>query len=697
MNAVDSEDALKYLPSLFVRKRNNGDTQPVLETRTWGVNSSARSLEYVDDVLISALIANNNTIGAPRWGLVAPEEIERMDFLYGPFAAAYPGNSIGGVLQITTKMPEKLEVDLKQNEGFQTFNQYGTHKTFRSDQTSGSIGDRVGDLSWFIAGSYLNSFSQPLVYVTTGSPPAGTKGTFLAQNKLGAVADVVGAGLLHSEMANAKLKLEYDITTWMKATYTFGFYSNNTTSTAQSYLTTSSGAPTYAGVAGFASDAYTYDEKHMANSLSLVSSTRGPFDIEFVISNYDFLNDVQRNPYGVTATGLNFTTNGKIAVLNGTNWTNADLKAIWRPTGYDGPHEVSFGLHGDQYNLHNPTYASTVWYGGPDSSGTLYTNSRGVTETGALWVQDAWRFAPGLKLITGGRLESWQAIDGYNLAATQTSTGAITATTSTAQPSQNAVRFSPKATLEWEPDAKWLVKGSFGEANRFPTVSELYQIVQTGSTYQVPNANLRPEQALTEELAVERHWTDGKARVSLFQEDVNSALISQTNFLTGTTPYTFFVNVDAIRNRGVEAAAEQHNVLIRGLEFSGSVTYVDSRIVSDPNFASSTSTTATGKHVPYAPDWRATILATYRPDTHWAFTVAARYSGKQYSTLDNTDVTPHVLGAFDRYVVADTRIHYAFNDVGSVDFGIDNLNNEKYFLYHPFPGRTFYADAKIRF
>ena len=63
VNAIDVEDAVKYLPSLFVRKRNYGDTQPVLATRTWGLGSSARTLVYVDDILISALIANNNTIG----------------------------------------------------------------------------------------------------------------------------------------------------------------------------------------------------------------------------------------------------------------------------------------------------------------------------------------------------------------------------------------------------------------------------------------------------------------------------------------------------------------------------------------------------------------------------------------------------------------------------------------------------------
>ena len=107
INLKDTEDAVKYFPSLFVRKRNDGDNQAVLATRSWGLNSSARTLIYYDDLLISALIGNNNSGAAPKWNLISPEAIGRVDFLNGPFAAAYPGNSIGGVLLITSKMPDK--------------------------------------------------------------------------------------------------------------------------------------------------------------------------------------------------------------------------------------------------------------------------------------------------------------------------------------------------------------------------------------------------------------------------------------------------------------------------------------------------------------------------------------------------------------------------------------------------------------
>ena len=176
-----------------------------------------------------------------------------------------------------------------------------------------------------------------------------------------------------------------------------------------------------------------------------------------------------------------------------------------------------------------------------------------------------------------------------------------------------------------------------------------------------------------------------------------SALIAQTAFLTGTTPYSYTVNVDEVRNRGIELAASRDNVLVQGLELSGSVTYVDSTILSDPNFASTAGTTATGKHVPYVPDWRVTLAATYRPNEQWAFTLAGRYSGKQYSTLDNTDSVAKVFGAFDSFLVADAHINYKVLDNLTLDLGVDNLNNRKYFLYHAFPQRTAFAELKYAF
>jgi len=699
VNAVDTEDALKYLPSLLLRKRNYGDNQVVLATRTTGINASAQSLVYADDILLSALLGNNNSNATTRWGMVSPEEIKRIDFLYGPFAAMYPGNSVGGVLQITTRMPDKFEATFKQSESIQSFDFYNTKLTLPTSQSSFSIGNRWNDLSVLITANAQDSYSQPLNWVTVTAPPPGTTGTIPALSRTGTVADVVGAGgLLHTDQATLKGKFALDITSWLTATYTIGFWSNDEHASVQSYLKDAAGNPTFGGVAAFASDDYSWFEKHLSNSLSFKTDTHGNLDWDVAVSRYDYLQDIQRNPFTVAAAGEAFSTNGKIARLDGTNWTNADAKGIWRPTGPGGEHEVSFGGHLDRYELDNPTYATPTWNGGPDTTGSLYSNGRGDTVTAALWAQDAWRFLPQFKLTLGGRLENWRAFDGYNLSTTTNAAGNITSTSAVLQPDLEATRFSPKASLNYAPDKNWDVTASFGVANRFPTVGELYQTATVGAIIVFPNPNLTPEQDLSSELAIERKFTDGKVRLSLFEEDGHNALISQNGTVPGTTTTTTFVtNVDAIRKRGAELAWDKDNVVIDKLQAFGSVTYVDSVTLSDPTFVGTNGSTADGHRVPYIPMWRATLGETYHPTDQWSFTLVGRYQSKIYATLDNTDVVPNVYQAFDPFFVVDTRVLYKVDSHGSISFGVDNLNNEKYMLFHSFPQRTYVLQGKLTF
>jgi len=713
INLKDPEDAVKYMPGLFVRKRNDGDNQAVLATRDWGLNSSARTLIYYDDLLVSALIANNNTNGSPHWNLISPEAIQRIDFLDGPFSAAYPGNSIGGVLLITSKMPDKPFAVAKETVSVMPWNQYGTKDTYVTSQTSAAAGNRNGALSWLISANYLDSYQQPLTYTTASSLPVGTTGGFVALNKQGTPQDILGTGTLaNSQQTSGNVRVAYDLNAMVKATYSFGIWNNIQTSNPQTYLTsTATGQPTFGGQAlgsGFASNRYTWDETHMSNAVSLKSDSKGVFDFDLSSSTYNYLQDIMLNPFTVAQTGVGYSVNGKITRMDGTNWQNADAKGIWRPFGYDGPHEISFGIHGDRYDLENPVYASAnTFQTSSTGTGQLYSEGEGETRTGAIWVQDAWKIQPNLKLTLGGRFEVWEASKGFNInTTTNSATGAIAASFPTNQPTLNSTNFSPKASLSYDPNKEWNITTNFGQAYRYPTVGELYQNVSAGGQVFIANPLLLPEQDLNGELNIERHWNDGRVRLTLFDEYAYNALISQSTTVTSTSGaqsiQTAVSNVGEIRLRGVELAADKNNVAISGLQVFGSVTYVDSRILSDPgwngkNPLTNQPDTVVGKRVPNIPDWRAKLGFTYRPDDNWAYTVAVRYSGKQFSTLDNTDIIPHVYGAFDYFTVVDLKIHCKATENFAFDFGIDNVFNEQYFLFHPFPGRTFVMAGKYTF
>ena len=119
---------------------------------------------------------------------------------------------------------------------------------------------------------------------------------------------------------------------------------------------------------------------------------------------------------------------------------------------------------------------------------------------------------------------------------------------------------------------------------------------------------------------------------------------------------------------------------------------MDSEIARDAAFRA-----AEGKQAPQVPRWRATAVATWRPDEKWAFTVAGRYSDRVYATIDNTDPVTHTYQGFDDYLVFDVRAALALNTHWSAAVGIENIGGEDYYIFHPFPQRTATAELKYRF
>lgn len=674
VNANNVEDTLKYLPSLVIRKRHIGDTQSPLATRTSGVGASARSLIYADGVLLSSLIGNNNTSASPRWSMVTPQEIARIDVLYGPFSAAYPGNSLGAVVNITTRLPDRLEATVSAGTSLQTFHQYGTDEDLPAYRIGATVGDRTGAFAWFVSADHIDSKSQPLAYITatrTTANPAGVTGGYDDVNRTGAPIRVMGAaGFEHQREDNLKLKLAYDITPDVRLSYVGGLFLNDTAATPQSYQRDTAGNPVF--TPAYNSNVYLYDERHWSHALSAKGDGR-LFDWELIGTLYRFDHNVQRTPTGPVPAAFD-GGNGNITRLDGTGWDTLDAKGSL----HLGPQTIGFGAHWDLFELDSNRYATTDWRDGGE--GPLNLASHGKTQTSAFWLQDAWTIAAPLTLTLGGRYEWWRAFDGFNFSATP----ALSQT----QPTLSAARFSPKASLAWTPGGSWKVSASFGRAWRFPTVSELYQVVPTGSNLAVPNPNLKPERATSEELAIEHKGV----RLSLFNEVVDDALLSQLAPVNGgPTVASFVQNVDRVRTRGVELAFDRPNLLPR-VDLSGSVTLVDPKILADFAFPA-----AIGKRPPQVPRRKATLVATWRPTNILSLTAAARYSSRSYGTIDNSDIVTHTYQGFEDYLVADVRAMVQLSPHWSLAAGIDNLTNRKYYLFHPFTQRTFTGEVNWKF
>ncbi|MDE2422409.1 MAG: TonB-dependent receptor [Gammaproteobacteria bacterium] len=715
INVVNTEDALKYLPDVLVRKRYIGDTQAPLATRTTGVNGSARSLIFADGVLLSTLINNNNGNGSPQWFMVAPEEIARIDMMYGPYSAAYAGNSYGAVAEMTTRMPDHFEASATMRGTTQDFDLYGSKNRDNAGQFNLFLGNKVGDFSWVLSAEHLDSTSQPISF---GTIAQSTKvaannlpvisGAIADQNRTGGNIQVLGAGnIVHTIQDNVKLKMAYDFTPTLTATYMIGFWQNNAAAHAQTYLNTVSGLPYYGASSGNVNmGGYSYsassiagqfssndvEQQHLLQSLTIATHDQDGFNWSMIASNMRYLEDQTRVSTGLYPAAQDGGA-GRITDASGTGWTTLDLKGSWSAQdGILAAHQVSFGAHDDWFRLESPTYNTTDWING--GQGSLYSNSLGQTQTQALWLQDVWQLTPVLKATVGGRYEKWQAIDGYNFSTASNGKGfAIN------QPNVDKSGFSPKASLAWSITDLWTMTGSVGKALRFPTVGELYQNVQTGTTYTQPNPYLKPENVLSDELSLERKANDSNVRISIFQERVKDALISQTAMIAGyATPVSYTQNVDKTRQRGIELVAQHDDVLVSGLSLAGNVTYTNAKILENSSYVPTIAgATSVGKHTPYVPDWRATLVATYQLNRQWAFTLAGRYSGKQYATVDNTDINSDTYQGFQSFFVMDARALYRFDRHWSAALGVDNLNDRKYFLYHPFPQRTLFGELKYTY
>jgi iron complex outermembrane receptor protein len=693
INATDSEDALKYFPSLLVRKRYIGDyNHAVLSSRASGTGNSARSAVYADGVLLSNYLGNGATF-TPRWGLVTPEEIERVDVMYGPFSAAYPGNSVGAIVDYVTRMPAKFEAHAKAGYFMAPFKLYNSDMTAHGYQASASLGNRSGAWSWWINVNETDSHGQPLTFptklVSSGGAPAGTvvTGAVLEKDRSNNPWYILGTATEYQTLQDhAKFKLAYDISPVIRVSYTLGYWQNDAQGRPQSYLRDAAGNAIYSGTVNINGRSFTINPTdfnlsnenltHVMHGFSIKSNTKEKWDWEIAASLYNYDIDEVRAPTIALPAALNGGA-GTITDQHGTGWNTFALKGTWRPDGMEGKHIVDFGFQQEDYKLRIlKSNITGDWRS--DAAGSLNTDVGGKTQMQSLYAQDTWKLSQKWKAVLGMRLEQWRAFDGF----TSTSTSALTYN----QRKESVA--SPKAALAYQASPDLVLKGSVGRAVRMPTAQELYGATSGGALSFINDPDLKPEKSWTQELTAEKYFNDSLLRLTFFHEAVKDSLYSQ--LIPGSTTTSRVQNVDAIRTSGLEFAYQGNNIYIKGLNLSGSVTYADSKIVQDDAFPA-----AVGKWQPRVPRWRATALANYNINEKWNVAYGMRYSGIQYSTLDNSDPNGFAYQGASKFFTTDLRVKYQFKKQWNAAFGIDNVNNYKYWNFHPYPQRTYSAEIKF--
>lgn len=682
-NVTESSDALRYAPNLQVRSRYIGDPNAVISGRTAGTLQSARSLVYADGLLLSNLMTNGWD-GAPRWGMVPPELIETIEVQYGPYSALYPGNAMGNTVLIHTRLPDKLTASTRAQFFSQDFDDaYHAGGHYVGHNLAATLGNRQGRWRWLFAVSKLDNHGQPMQYATAraGGDAAlavPVSGAVLDRNPNGSPRLVYGANSIeHTVQTQASLRVGVDLTDNIDAQFTVGWWHNHSEDRTRSLIRDAQGEPVDSGVIRVDGKTWTLSPSGLAPSLG--SDTHVLYGAELhgrldngwhwnaAASHYDFLRAQSRTASRPAQDGP-----GSAADKDGSGWDTLDL----RSAGAIGTrHMLYVGLHDDRYVLDSRVRQASAWRDHAD--GPLLNVFAGRTQTRAAYLQDVWSFSPNWALTVGARWEQWRAYGGRLADSTATLDYA----------DRRRSDLSPKAALSWDFAPDWQFRLSHGKAVRYPTVTELFQGTLVANAIVNNNPDLKPERDESTDLTLQRQLIRGRWRVSVFQDRIADSLYTQTD-ITVTPTVTSVQNVDLVRIRGIEGELALTDVGLTGLDLSASVAFNNARTLRDRRYP-----LAEGKWFPRIPRLRASVFADYRFATDWDASLGIRRSGRQYGTLDNSDVVD-TYGAVSRFTVADARLRWKFMPGWAASIGVDNLTNQQYWVYHPYAGRTWFGEVR---
>ncbi len=700
INALDVEDALKYLPSLLVRKRYVGDyNHAVLSSRASGTGNSARSAVYADGILLSNYLGNGATY-TPRWGLVTPEEVERVDVMYGPYSAAYRGNSVGAIVDYVTRMPKKFAAQAKFAHFVQDFDLYASQQRLHGKQASFSLGNQHGDWSWWLHANRSDNAGQAMVFVSRAlstSVPAHdaipVEGAVASLDRNNMPWLIIGTqAAYHTIQDHLKAKLAYQIKPTLRLAYTVGIWQNHASSQAYSYLRDrNTQQAVYSGNLNINGKGYSLSASdfpigrdellHLMHGLSLKSNSKGVWDGEIAMSEYRYQQDQQRSASS-SLPNSRAGGSGSLQSQDGTGWQAFAAKAIWRPKG--AAHILELGVQYEKYRLHiSKQNLSRQWQ--QETQGQLLNEVGGKVDSTAWYVQDRWQLHENWLAVLGLRYENWRAEQGYTR---------FSSSKSIYYPARHEHAFSPKAAIAYQWHSDTVLKASLGRAVRAPTVAELYGATSSINSQYLNDPAIAPEKSWTGEISLEKEWANSSLRVTVFRENVRDALYTQTIFDAAAKANISRVqNITRILTNGVELTYNTSELALPGLSLSANATYADSRIKENAGFVNTAGDTI-GKRQPRVPVWRASALLSYQFLRTASIAFGMRYSGQQFGTLNNADVNGFAYQGSSQYFTTDLRLRYAINKEWSAAFGIDNLNNYQYWNFHPYPQRSYVAELK---
>ncbi len=670
-NVLTVDQAMEALPGAVYRQhRSIMTTWPTITLR--GIPGQRRTLVMMDGVPL-----NEPLNGGVRFAGYAPEDVERIELVRGPFSSLYGGYAMGGAVNIITKTPEKREIILKTGYG----------SSWESGKAPGamnrvylSYGDKYNDkVRLFLSYGYNAASDFPTDFnVQAARPPAGINGWSETRNQFGEVRYLIG-DQGNNDWWDDKITVKTGIDFSKDSKLNFSFTRtclewDSFGDGAQTYLRDAAGNPVWSyGTVRESSFIMTPSMGSEINLYNLSYETK--FSNTKAKLSFGLIDAEKRRhaTHGATATRF-----GGPAVVSNSPSEGYISELLFTMPIFNRQILTYGGSF--KHDLASITRHNLTNWRDKGSTTNMVYNTSGKANTYALFIQDEIMILDNLTAYLGLRHDWWTTFDGYD-----NDVGKPGYPINHASRSKTA--FSPKAALVYKPFEKTSLKTSFGQAFRPPAIAELYgTFLRADLKTNAGNPDLKPETSTSWEIGIEQGlWKGAKAGVTYFENYLQDFVhnVEVTNTLLR------WENAEKAEGKGIEVEAEQK--FDKWLRLFANLTYNDIKVTENRSLPRTV-----GKKLTDVPEWMFNGGVDFKMGLFTASFIG-RHKSKIYLNNENRDTENNVYNSYDAHFVADTKISYKVTQWATAAFSINNIFDNQYYIGPKAPGRSWFGEVTMKF
>ena len=639
-------------------------------------------------VMVDGQPVNNGWDGEVYWSMIPTDNIAKIEVVRGAGSSLYGGRAVGGVIQITTKNPDKgLHGNALVSYGSNASWKQAYSATFSKDKWDFGVGyEKKKTHGW--RGYYIDSTARSKTSYD-GTPieadlPESARGRYIVGGR--------GRKALDTESYN--FKTTYHFSDNKSLSYDF-LHTNHTYVYNHPFsdVRDADGNEVFYGAVKLPSGKYV--DLDPGDFLGYTGQRE--WDVHSFSYNDDDnhiyahlgITDVKKDGYSSTS-----GPSGAVTASELNSWNGEGTYSFYPSKTYDFDIHKSWEL-GDHTLLAGGGYRRISFdqtrdylknWRDLDSSKTAYEKHGGKGISYAGYLQDKWQVNDDLALYAGVRYDKYTKKDGYS--------DFLETGIHTNHPEKSYEQWSPKLSVEYNLNGTTLF-ASYGRSFTPPLLYRVYRengMSETDINGQttvnkkaiIANPALKPETTDTYEIGARKAWDHTSVSVSLYRADTDDAVKYYTtsastlyNGILYKKGFSQYRNMGEGRTDGVEVEFKRDFNKIT----SGYINYAWQNATID------------GEHDYDVPKHILHFGVEWKPQERWDILADAEY----ISARQAPDVDTDVYKSEDAFFITNLAANYSVNKNTTLQFSIYNLFDKKFYASEAASERTYNLSVRYSF